>query len=173
MTSESNESSGRRPAAPAGTQVTSTPVLRKTLLWSALATLGLALAGGLIGWAVAGTTGLISALSGIVLAALFLAITAITILVANRWYGDPLYVPIFFGGVLGGWLLKFVLFFIVLAVLRQQSWIEPMIFFIAVVVSVFFTLAIDVVVMLRTRLPYVDNSILPEANPEEGTPADS
>ncbi|QTV79510.1 hypothetical protein KAE78_11490 [Microbacterium sp. NIBRBAC000506063] len=144
-------------------------MLRRTLLWSGVATLGLAIVGAAIGWFVAGVPGLISALCGIVLAALFLSITAITILVANRWYGDPLYVPIFFGGVLGGWLLKFILFFIVLAVLRQQDWIEPMIFFIAVVVCVFFTLIIDVVVMLKTRMPYVSDATLPDAADEAGS----
>lgn len=172
MTSSTSPDSGG-PPKPA--QVTSNPVLRRTLIWSGVATLGLAAAGSLVGWLVADLPGLISALSGIVLAAVFLGVTAITILVANRWYGDPLYVPIFFGGVLGGWLLKFILFFIVLAILRQQSWIEPVIFFIAVVVSVFFTLIIDVVVMLKTRMPYVSDSVLPDiaASSDPGSAADS
>lgn len=146
---------------PAPASLTSNPILKKTLLWSAVGTLALAAIGALVGWLVADITGLISALAGVVLAALFLAITALTILIANRWYGDPLFVPIFFGGVLGGWLVKFVLFFIVLAVLRQQAWIEPVIFFIAVVISIVLTLVIDLVVMVSTRMPYVSDAVLP------------
>jgi hypothetical protein len=54
----------------------------------------------------------------------FLGFTAGTILIANRWYGDPLYVPIFFGAVMGGWL-KFVVFLVVLFLLRGQPWLNP------------------------------------------------
>lgn len=156
------------PHAEGGKKPSSNPVLRRTLIWSAVATVVLAVIGAVIGGLVAGTPGVVSALAGIVLAAIFLAMTALTILIANRWYGDPLYVPIFFGGVLGGWLVKFVLFFIVLMILRGQDWMQPMIFFVAVVVSVFFTLIIDVVVMLKSRLPYVSDTGLP--SPTAGTP---
>jgi tripartite-type tricarboxylate transporter receptor subunit TctC len=33
-------------------------------------------------------------------------ITGLSILIANRWFGDPLYVQFFFAIVLGGWLLS-------------------------------------------------------------------
>ena len=161
-------SPGAHAPEPTGTpRPTSNRVLSRTLAWSAVATFALAVIGAVIGWFVAGGPGLFSALAGIVLAAVFLAMTALTILIANRWYGDPLYVPIFFGGVLGGWLLKFILFFIVLAVLRSQDWMQPMIFFIAVVVAVLFTLVIDVIVMLRTRMPYVSDAVLPATSGDE------
>lgn len=149
--------------------ISSIPVLRRTLLWSAAATIVLGAVAAAIGFWAAGMPGLLSALAGVVLAALFLSMTAVTILIANRWYGDPLFVPIFFGGVLGGWLLKFILFFIVLVVLRQQEWVEPLIFFLAVVAGVIFTLIIDVVVMLKTRMPYVTDTAaaLPETDSEQ------
>lgn len=143
--------------------VTSTPILRRTLLWSGVATLVLAVVGAILGVTLAGTPGLFSALAGIILAAIFLGITGISILIANRWYGDALYVPIFFGAVLGGWLLKFVLFLVVLFVLRGQDWIHPLVFFIAVVVSILVTLVIDVVVLTRSRLPHVSDVTLPTA----------
>lgn len=165
MMSQSNPSAPKRePSA-----VTSNPVLRKTLLWSAVLTVVLAVAGAIVGALVAGTSGLWSAVAGIVLSAVFLAITAITILGANRWYGDPLYVPIFFGGVLGGWLLKFIIFFILLFMLRGLDWFDPQIFFVAVVVSIAFTLLIDVIVLSRTRLPYASDVKLPDA-PDDDAP---
>ena len=95
------------------------------------------------------------------LAAVFLGLTAGTILVANRWYGDPLYTPIFFGAVMGGWIVKFALFIVVLFVLRGAPWLNGTVFFVALVVSVIASLAIDVVVMLRMRVPHVGDVSLP------------
>ncbi|KXC06784.1 hypothetical protein [Microbacterium hominis] len=141
--------------------LSSTTVLRTTLLWSALATGILAVVGALIGFAVAGTSGLWSALVAIVLAAVFLGFTAVTILVSNRWFGDPLYVPIFFGAVMGGWLLKFVVFLVVLFLLRGQPWLNAGVFFIALVISVVVSLAIDAIVMVRMRVPVVSDASLP------------
>lgn len=143
--------------------VSSTPVLRTTLLWSALATAALALLGAIVGFAVAGVDGLWSALVAILLAALFLGLTAGSILIANRWYGDALYVPIFFGLVMGAWVLKFVVFIVTLLVLRDQPWLNGTVFFVALVASVVVSLAIDVVVMLRMRVPHVSDVSLPTA----------
>ena len=101
--------------------VSSTPILRTALVWSGAVTAVLAIAAAVIGFLVAGTEGLWSGLAGVLIAAVFLGITAASILIANRWYGDPLYVPVFFGIVLGGWLLKLVLFIVALLVLRDDT----------------------------------------------------
>ena len=142
---------------------TSTPVLRTTLRWSAFATAALAVVGAAIGFLVAGVPGLWSALVAVVLAAIFLGLTAGSILIANRWYGDPLYTPIFFGAVMGGWLVKFVLFLVALFVLRGQPWLQPMVFLVALVVSVVVSLVIDAVVMARLRIPHASDVTLPTA----------
>jgi hypothetical protein len=147
--------------------VSSTPILRTALLWSAAVTAALVVVGAIVGLLVAGPAGLWSALAGVLVAAVFLGITAASILIANRWFGDPLYVPIFFGIVLGGWILKLVLFVVALFVLRDQPWVVPQVFFLALVVSVVASLVIDVVVMLRMRLPNVSDTTLP-TDPEEG-----
>jgi hypothetical protein len=146
--------------------VSSTLILRTTLRWSAIVTAVLAVLAGIVGFLAAGTTGLWSALAGVLIAAVFLAITGLSILIANRWFGDDLYVPIFFGIVLGGWILKFIIFIVALLILRGQPWIEPTVFFVSVVVSVLASLAVDVVVMLRTRVPHVSDIALPD-DPEE------
>lgn len=151
--------------------VSSTVILRTTLRWSAVVTAVLAVLAGIIGFLVAGTTGLWSGLAGVLIAAVFLAITGLSILIANRWFGDDLYVPIFFGIVLGGWILKFIVFIVALLILRGQPWIEPTVFFVSVVVSVLASLAVDVVVMLRTRVPHVSDVTLPD-DPEEGERSD-
>ncbi len=150
--------------------VSSTPILRRTLLWSAVATVVLAVVAGAVGFAVAQGDGLVSGLLGILLAAVFLAITGISILVANRWYGDPIYVQLFFAIVLGGWLLKLGVFIVVMIVVSGQPWIVPMVFFLSIVAGVLMSLAIDVVVLTRMRLPHVSDASLPTEVPEDVAP---
>ena len=145
------------------TTVSSTPLLRATLMWSAVVTAILAAVGATIGYLSAGSDGLWSVLVGVALAFLFLAITGASILVANRWFGDALYVPIFFGIVLGGWIVKFAVFIVVLLALRGQPWLEPTAFFLALVVGIVASLVIDVVVMTRMRIPHASDTTLPTA----------
>lgn len=149
------------------TPISSTPILRTVLVWSGTVTAILAVVGAVVGFLVAGTTGLWSALLGVLVAAVFLAITGASILIANRWYGNDLYVPVFFGIVMGGWILKFVVFIAILFILRGQPWIEPTVFFVAAVVSVLASLVVDVVVMMRMRVPHVSDVQLP-TDPEAG-----
>ncbi|WP_375384846.1 hypothetical protein [uncultured Microbacterium sp.] len=159
------------PGKPSGpVRISSTPILRTTLVWSAVVTGALAVVGAIVGFLVAGPNGLWSALAGVVMAAVFLAITGASILIANRWYGDPLYVPVFFGIVLGGWILKFVVFIVVLLVLRGQPWVAPTVFFVAVVVSILASLVVDVVVLTRMRVPHVSDISLPTQAPEDEAP---
>ena len=66
------------------TTLSSTRILRTTLIWSAVVTAVLAVAGGIAGWFAGGVDGVWSALCGVLIAAIFLAITSISILVANR-----------------------------------------------------------------------------------------
>ncbi len=142
-------------------------MLRTALVWGGIVTAVLLVLGAVIGFLVGGGGGLGSALSGVAVSAIFLAVTAISILVANRWFGDPLYVPIFFGIVLGGWLLKLILFIVAIVVLRGQGWVDPVVFYVALVVSVIASLAVDVVVLLRMRIPSVSDVTLP-TDPEAG-----
>lgn len=150
--------------------VSSTPILRRTLIWSAVATGILAVIAGGVGYIVAQGQGLVSGLLGVLLAALFLAITGISILVANRWYGDPLYVQLFFAIVLGGWLLKLGVFVVVMILLSGQPWIHPMVFFLSIVAGVLMSLVIDVLVLTRMRLPHVSDTTLPTEVPEDRAP---
>lgn len=150
------------PASP-----TSNPLLLKTLVWAEVAALVLALIGGFIGYQVGGWGGLWSAVVGVALAMLFMSFTGLSIVIANRWFGDPLYVPIFFALVLGGWLFKLVVFFIVMFVLRGQPWVHPTIMFFSIIAGVIATLVVDVIVVLRMRIPTVSESILPTTNPED------
>ncbi|OAN43498.1 hypothetical protein [Microbacterium sp. H83] len=150
--------------------VSSNPILRKTLIWSALSMVILAVVAGVVGLLVGGGEGLVSGLLGVVLAMLFLGITGLSILIANRWFGDPLYVQFFFAIVLGGWLLKLGLFVVIMIVLSGQPWIHPMVFFLSIVAGVIVSLAIDVLVLTRMRLPNVSDVSLPVSAPEDRAP---
>jgi hypothetical protein len=162
MTNPPRPTPARRPS--------STPILAAALRWGGIVTALLALAAAGIGFAVSGSEGLISGLVGVLVAAIFLAITAISILVANRWFGDELYVPIFFGIVLGGWILKLIVFIVVLLVVRGAPWLVPGVFFVSLVAAIMAALAVDVVVLLRMRLPYASDVRLPgdDDSPPEG-----
>ncbi|MDQ0613194.1 hypothetical protein QF046_000835 [Microbacterium sp. W4I4] len=152
--------------------VSSNPILRRTLIWSVVSAAVLALVAAGVGFAVDGTHGLWSGLLGVLLAVVFLGITAGSILFANRWFGDPLYVQLFFAIVLGGWLLKLGIFLVVMIVLAGQPWISPLVFFLSIVAGVAMSLLIDVIVLTRMRLPNVSDISLPTVNPEDDGSAD-
>ncbi|MDQ4212347.1 hypothetical protein [Microbacterium capsulatum] len=151
--------------------VTSTPILRRTLIVSAIAAVALAIVAAVLGGVFKGAPGVWSGLVGVLIAVVFLAITAISILVANRWFGQELYVQLFFAIVLGGWFLKLVLFVVLMIVLRAQPWIEPLVFFLSLIAGVLMSLAIDVVVLTRMRLPHVSDTTLPTVAPEDAAPS--
>ena len=71
----------------------SSVILRMTLVWSAVITGILAVVGAVIGYLVAGPTGLASALVGVLLAGLFLGMTALIILIAGRLPAGPMQIP--------------------------------------------------------------------------------
>ncbi len=149
------------------TPPTSNPVLVRTLVWGGAVALGLMILSAIIGFAVAGTNGLWSGVVGVGLAAVFLALTALSILIANRWSGSELYMPIFFGLVLGGWFLKLIIFIVVMLLLRSADWVHPQVLFFSLIAGVLTTLIIDALVVWKTRMPTVSELILPTKNPED------
>lgn len=130
----------------------SVPVLRKTLVYG-FAFAGLvAVVGALIGAMVVGPIGVWSAVIGAAMAAVFLGITALSILIAVRFD-----IVAFFGIVLGAWLLKFVIFIVVALALRNQPWISSTVLFLTLICGVAVSLVVDVVVVMKTRMPYVSD----------------
>ena len=79
----------------------------------------------LLGGLFAGWIGVTSALIGTRWPRSSSAITALSILIANRFIGSDLFVGLFFGIVLGGWILKFVLFLVLAVVLRGPAVDQP------------------------------------------------
>jgi len=138
-------------------------VLRATLRASAAITGVLAVVGSVAGYLYAGPAGLASALVGVVLTALFLGMTAVIILIAGRHEGKEK-IHIFFGIVIVGLGVKLIVFVVAMLVLRSQPWVQPYVFFFAVVAAVLASLTTARVVMARTRVPYVGEVTLPASS---------
>ncbi|GAA2060006.1 MULTISPECIES: hypothetical protein [Leifsonia] len=160
MTDQQDGATAPRPAQPPA-QPTSTPVLRDVLKYGLILAAVIAVAGMLLGGLFAGWVGVTSALIGTAMAAVFLSITALSILIANRFIGTDLFVGLFFGIVLGGWILKFVLFLVLAILLRDQPWINPVVLFLSLIAGVIGSLVVDMIVVFRSRVPYVSDVTLP------------
>jgi hypothetical protein len=132
-------------------------IFTRVLRYTGLLAIALIVVGGLIGFLVAGTNGLWSAVSAAVVAVIFSAITVVSMITAIKYSLNA-----FFAIVMGSWLLKFVAFVIVLLVLRDQPFIDPIVFFLTLVVALVGTAVIDAIVVMRSRVAYVDQSILPK-----------
>ena len=140
------------------------PILKNTILFGGLLAIAIAVIGSIIGFLVDGSVGLVSALIGAAMAFVFLGVTAGSILLANRIANSDFLNPLFFITVLGGWLLKFAVFLVLLFVLKDQPWINNVVLLLTVIVGVVGSLVVDVVVIARSRQPYVDVE-LPGAGP--------
>lgn len=143
------------------THLSSNPILRTTLVWGGIVGTAVIIVAAVVGGLVAGSAGAWSGVLGALVGILFPAFTAISILIANRWYGSPSYLQIFFGVVMGAWLVKFIVVIVLLLVLMQIEWIVPIVFYISLVVSAVLALTIDLLVIARARIPAVSDTSLP------------
>jgi len=133
-------------------QPSSVPILKRSLLFGLLYAVAIAVLGGGIAWLSVGAIGALSVVIGAVMAAVFLGITAASILVALKYD-----IVAFFAIVLGAWLLKFVLFLVLAIALRDQPWINTTSLFLALIAGVIGSLVVDVVVVMKTRMPYISD----------------
>jgi hypothetical protein len=127
----------------------STVMARVLKLGSSLV-LAIALLGSLVGYLTIGLSGVYAALIGSGAAFLFTALTALSVLI-----GSKLNLAGFLGAVLGGWLVKMVLFLIGFSTLNKAAWLtresRPIVFF-TVVAAVMGGLVIDTMIVSKARL---------------------
>lgn len=112
---------------------------------------GIAVIGGIVGFLIAATAGLVSALIGAAMALVFVSMTALSI-----WLGGKLSLGGFFGVVLGGWIVKLLLFIVLVLLLKGAAFIVGPILFVAIVISVIGSLALDAIVVVKTRIPTIN-----------------
>ena len=146
----------------------SATILGRALVYGAILTVAIAVIGSIIGYLVSGTNGLVSALIGAVLTALFMGVTAASILVASRVTKNDASSVLFFGVILGFWLFKFIVFIVIIALLRTATFVDPIVMFISILVAVIGSLVVDVLAFVHTRVPYVDVA-LPGSGSLNGT----
>jgi hypothetical protein len=137
------------------------PILKRILAYGGILALAIAVVGSIVGLIVAGGVGLVSALIGTVMAVVFLGITAASIVLATKVAKGDLLSVAFFGIVMGAWLVKLVVFIVLIVLLKDQPWIQTQVLFLTVVIAVIGTLVVDVVVIARSRMPYVSDISLP------------
>ena len=130
----------------------STQVFAKALKFSALLVVSVAVICSIIGYLVVGIDGLWTALIGSVIALVFTSLTVLSVL-----FGARLPLGGFYGLVLGGWLIKIVLFALLMAALQRMDFIHGPTLFFAIVLSVLGSLSIDSWVVLRSRIPTIDS----------------
>lgn len=148
-------------------------ILARAIVYGAILTGLIAVVGSIVGYLVAGMPGLLSALIGAGMTALFMGFTALSIVLAARvTKGEPSS-TLFFGIVLGAWLLKFVVFIAILVLLRSQPFIEPLVFFFSILAAVIGSLVVDVIAFLGARVPYVGDVALPGRTEDSTGDADA
>jgi hypothetical protein len=133
------------------------PIFKRILAYGGILALVLGIVGSVAGYLVAGGIGVVSALIGTVMAVVFLGITTLSVVIATRVAKGDLLSVAFFGIVMGAWLLKFVVFVVLVILLKDQPWVQSTVLFLTLIVAVLGTLIVDVVVIARSRLPYVSD----------------
>ena len=149
-----------------------TPILKRILLWGGILAAVIAVVGSILGAIVDPEKGLVSALIGAVIGFGFVAITAASIIFGIRVSKGDMLNPAFFAIVLGGWFFKFVAFLVLIVLLKDQPFVNATILFLTVVIGVVGSLVVDVVVIVRSRMPYVSDVSLPgdESSTERTAP---
>jgi len=132
-------------------------VMLRVLKLGSLLVLGITLLGSGIGFLIAGQSGVLAAITGGGAAFVFTALTALSLLL-----GSKLGLGGFLGVVLGGWLIKMVLFLVLFSALTRADWLtfesRPVVFF-TVVAAVIGGLVLDTLIVTKARLaPAVKSS---------------
>lgn len=136
---------------------TSQPVLMRALRWGLVMTAALMAIFAVIGWLVAQQPGLWGGLIGAGLGGVFLLMTVASIAFANRFVDRDAYIGVFFGIVLGTWVLKFILFIVLVVLLRGQDWADTQIMFFGVIAAVLGSLVLDGIIVSKARIPFLTN----------------
>jgi hypothetical protein len=125
-------------------------VMQRVLKLGSILVVGITLLGSLVGYLVAGTSGVLAALAGGLAAFAFTALTVLSLLL-----GSKLGLGGFLGVVLGGWLIKVVLFLALFSLLNRADWLtlsaRPVVFFV-VVAAVLGGLVLDTLVVTKARI---------------------
>ena len=125
-------------------------VFTKVLKLGSILIATIAVLGGAISFFATGLPGLYGALIGSSIALVFVSLTALSVL-----FGGKLNLGGFYAVVLGGWLLKVVLFIGVIALINRIDGLNRVAIFVALVASILGSLAVDAFVVTKAKIPAV------------------
>jgi len=141
--------------------MTVTQVVKKALLTGLVMTSIVAIVAAIVGALVADLAGMLAALVGAAIAFALLGLTPLSIMWGFRLGKGDVLSPGFFASVLGTWLVKFVVFLAAVFWLGDQQWLERTTLFLTIVAALLVGLVTDLVVVARSRMPYVSDVSLP------------
>lgn len=127
-------------------------VFRKVLVRGSLLIMAIAIVGSLAGGLAAGMPGVLAAVIGSAMTLVFVSLTALSV-----WLGGKLGLGAFFGIVMGGWLVKIIIFIVLVKVLLGNTAINGPTFFFTVVAAILGSLVVDSLAVLKARIPVGEN----------------
>jgi len=147
--------------------MTVSQIAKRALLAGVVVTSIIAIIAATAGALISGLAGMLGAFVGAALGFALLGLTPLSIMWGFRLGKGDVLSPGFFSAVLGTWLLKFVVFLAAVLWLGDQQWLDRLVLFITIVASVVASLVTDLVVVAKSRMPYVSDITLPGDTPKD------
>ena len=146
--------------------MTVSQIAKRALLVGLVVTSVIAIVAATAGALLSELPGMLGALVGAALVYALLGLTPLSIMWGFRLGKGDVLSPGFFAAVLGTWLLKFVVFLAAVLWLGDQEWLDRTVLFLTIVAAVVATLVTDLVVVVKSRMPYVSDVTLPGDKPK-------
>ena len=147
--------------------MTVSQIAKRALLAGVVVTSIIAIVAATAGALISDLAGMLGAFVGAALGFALLGLTPLSIMWGFKLGKGDVLSPGFFSAVLGTWLLKFVVFLAAVFWLGDQEWLDRTVLFVTIVASVIATLVTDLVVVAKSRMPYVSDVTLPGDKPKE------
>ena len=147
--------------------MTVSQIAKRALLAGVVVTSIIAIIAATAGALISGLAGMLGAFVGAALGYALLGLTPLSIMWGFKLGKGDVLSPGFFSAVLGTWLLKFVVFLAAVFWLGDQEWLDRLVLFITIVASVLASLVTDLVVVAKSRMPYVSDISLPGDTPKD------
>jgi len=147
--------------------MTVSQIAKRALLAGVVVTSIIAIVAATAGALISDLAGMLGAFVGAALGFALLGLTPLSIMWGFKLGKGDVLSPGFFSAVLGTWLLKFVVFLAAVLWLGDQEWLDRTVLFVTIVASVMATLVTDLVVVAKSRMPYVSDVILPGDKPKD------
>jgi len=147
--------------------MTVSQIAKRALLAGVVVTSIIAIVAATAGALISDLAGMVGAFVGAALGFALLGLTPLSIMWGFKLGKGDVLSPGFFSAVLGTWLLKFVVFLAAVFWLGDQEWLDRTVLFVTIVASVIATLVTDLVVVAKSRMPYVSDVTLPGDKPKD------